>query len=85
MTRGALRGVLGDEDRHVGFEEEVTAAELVLDGAGRLICVEAAQLDASDHGKIGEAVLGNTDVGGKLGCIEDLDIEQVAGPDVDGR
>ena len=81
----ALRGVFGDEDGHVGLEQEIAAAEFVLDSACRLIGVESAQFDAADHGEIGEAVLSYADVGGKLRRIEDLDIEQIAGADVDRR
>ena len=81
---GPLRGVFGDEDRHVRLEQEVAAAELVLNDARRLVGIDAAQLDAPDHGKIGEAVLSHADVGGELRGIEDFDVEQIAGTDVDG-
>ena len=68
-----------------GSSKKVAAAELILNGARGLVGIDAAQIDASDHGQIGEAVLGDADMGGKLGGIEDLDVEQVAGPDVDRR
>ena len=78
-NRDSLRGKFEHSDRHMGILENIGAAQTPFDRLSCLLGGQSPDRKSSSYWQRDLALLVNAELGRKLWCIEDVQVQQISG------